>query len=414
MGEQKLLLLKYGEIALKGKNRPHFERALRENVAAALGAAGRGGREAARTSGAEAQAGPRVRALHGRLLVDLGSGADEGEVARLARAAAKVFGLVGVAPARQVPLDLEAITRAAIDLAREAVEAEQVATFKLEVKRANKAFPATSPEVSRLVGRRVLEEVPGLAVDVHEPELRLGVEIREDGAYLYGREIPGPGGLPVGISGRAIALISGGIDSPVAIWMAMKRGLVTVPLHFWSFPFTGERARQKVVDLCGVLGTWGPLPDLLVCPFTEIQTAIRDRCPEELRVTLMRRMMMRIATRLARKERALAVVTGESLGQVASQTIESLAAIEAVTDLPVLRPLIGLDKEEIIARARAIGTFDLSTLPYEDCCTLFVPARPAIRPAVAQAQAAERNLDVGSLVERAVAGVERVGQGRAF
>ncbi len=387
-GEQ-LLLLKYGEIGLKGKNRPHFERTLVRNVTEALKRAG------ARVT---------VTTLRGRLIATLGHDTSEAEAARLAETAARVFGLVGVARAVRTPLDLGSLTAAAVGAAREAVVAG-ARTFKLEVRRPNKGFSLTSPEVARAAGQTVADSVPGLSVDVHEPDVRIGVEIRDDAVYVYGRETPGPGGLPVGTSGRAIALISGGIDSPVAIWMAMKRGLSVVPLHFWSYPFTGERARQKVIDLCGVLGTWGLRRDLLVCPFTEIQTAIRDRCPEELRVTVMRRMMMRVATALAGAEHALAIVTGESLGQVASQTIESLAAIQAVTDLPVLRPLIGLDKEEIISRARAIGTFDLSTLPYEDCCTLFVPARPRIKPTLAEAEAAERNLDGDGLVARALTGV---------
>ncbi len=404
--ERRLLLVKYGEIALKGRNRPGFERTLMRNVRQALERAG---------------ARPSIRTMMGRFAVNLEPGAGEDEARRLAEAAARVFGVVGVAPALRVPLDPEAIAAAAVAVAREAAGSpaglaagaagpgSARTTFKLEVRRPNKAYPETSPEVAKIVGRRVLDEVPGLAVDVHEPDLRIGIEIRDDGAYLYGREMPGPGGLPVGVSGRAVALISGGIDSPVAIWMAMKRGVTVVPLHFWSYPFTGERARQKVVDLCRVLGGWGPLPDLLVCPFTEIQTAIRDNCPEELRVTLMRRMMMRVATRVAEGEGALAIVTGESLGQVASQTLESLVVIEAVAGPPVLRPLIGLDKEEIIARARAIGTFELSTLPYEDCCTLFVPAHPRTRPTAEEAERAEKALDVEELVRKAVAGIERAG-----
>ncbi len=419
-----LLLLKYGEIGLKGGNRPHFERALVRNVTEALKAVG-----AARVAGAARAAGVvgemgsraeaqavrghrpafRVGTLRGRLIVSLPPGTSEVEDSRLAGAAARVFGVVGVARARKVPLEMGSLTEAVIDTAREAADAG-AKTFKLEVRRPNKAFPLPSPEVASSAGRSVLDSVPGLGVDVHEPDVRIGVEIRDDAVYVYGREIPGPGGLPVGTSGRAVALVSGGIDSPVAIWMAMKRGLAVLPLHFWSFPFTGERARQKVIDICGVLGGWGLRAGLVVCPFTEIQTAVRDRCPESLRVTIMRRMMMRVATQLARAEGALAIVTGESLGQVASQTVESLAAIEAVTDLPVLRPLIGLDKEEIITRARAIGTFDLSTLPYEDCCTLFVPARPRIKPAIAEAEAAEAALDVEALVARAVAGSAPAGR----
>jgi thiamine biosynthesis protein ThiI len=386
-----LLLIKYGEIALKGKNRPKFQRVLERNLRQAL----RG-------------VGPfHLRSLQGRLVVEVGAEIGPEGLERMVQAASRVFGLVGVARASQAALDIEAIADQAVAIATEAVGAG-ARTFKVEVKRPNKGFPLQSSEIATTVGYRVLQAVPGLTVDVHEPELRIGIEIREDGAYLYGRETPGPGGLPLGTSGRAVALISGGIDSPVAIWMAMKRGLVTVPLHFWSYPFTGERAKQKVVDLCEVLRSWGLGPRLLVCPFTEIQTAIRDRCPEELGVTIMRRMMLRVATRVAGDEAALAIVTGESLGQVASQTLESLATIEAVTDLPVLRPLIGLDKEEIIGRARSIGTYDLSILPYEDCCTLFVPAHPRIKPTCEEAEAAETALDMEGLLVRAVEGIERV------
>jgi len=402
---KRLLLLKYGEVALKGKNRPLFERALNRNLSGALGRAlsgapGAGDRDVSRSV--------EVRHVHGRFYADLGLDVDALTARRLAEAAARVFGIVGVAAARRVPLDLESITVAAIGVVREVKTARPVRTFKLEVRRANKTFPLGSPEIATIVGRRVLEEVPGVAVDVHEPDLRVGIEVRDDAAYLYGDELPGPGGLPVGTSGRAVALISGGIDSPVAMWMAMKRGLVTVPLHFWSYPFTGERARQKVVDLCSVLAGWGPLPDLLVCPFTDIQTQIRDRCPEALRITLMRRMMMRVAARVAGREEALAVVTGESLGQVASQTLESLATIEAVIQLPVLRPLIGLDKEEIVARARSIGTYDISTLPYADCCTLFVPSHPRTKPSRREAESAEKALEIDRLVGDAVAGIQTV------
>lgn len=399
---RQLILVKYGELALKGKNRPEFERVLARNLGRALELAGAGRRGVA--------GGFRLRTLTGRMIVELGEGTDEAQAERLLEAAARVFGVVGVAPARPAALDPAAdeIGRVAVDLARAAVASGSVTTFKVEVKRPNKGYPLKSPEVAARVGRRVQDAVHGLEVDVHQPELRLMVEIRDDGAYLYGRERPGPGGLPVGTSGKVIALLSGGIDSPVAVWMAMKRGVVTVPLHFWSFPFTGERAREKVVELCRVLGGWGLRRDLLVCPFTELQTAIRDQCPEELRVTIMRRMMLRIATRVAAAEGALGLVTGESLGQVASQTLESLGTIEAVTGLPVLRPLVGLDKEEIIQRARAIGTFEISTLPYEDCCTLFVPAHPRTRPTPAEAEDGEASLDIEGLIARAVAGIERI------
>jgi len=407
---RRVLLVKYGELALKGKNRPNFEKALVRNVRRALARADAQAGDAGAREGSVRRTGGslEVRKTAGRLIVDVGEAGGEVRLSRLARAAARVFGTVGVAPSYRTGLDLEEITAAARAAAGEAVLSGRARTFKVEVKRPNKTFPLTSPEVARLVGAGVLEAVPGLSVDLHEPDFRVGVEIRSDGAYVYGSEIAGPGGLPVGTGGKAVALISGGIDSPVAIWMAMKRGLVTVPLHFWSYPFTSERARQKVVDLCRALSEWGPLPDLRVCAFTEVQAAIRDTCPEPLRVTVMRRMMVRIAAGLARREGAPALVTGESLGQVASQTLESLAVIEAVSERPILRPLIALDKEEIIERARAIGTYDISIQPYEDCCTLFVPPHPRTRPSLEEAEKAEEGLDVEGLVARTVKGIEAV------
>ena len=281
-------------------------------------------------------------------------------------------------------------------------------TFKVETRRPNKAFPLTSPELSRTLGAHVLQSLPGLSVDVHKPDVILNVEVRQEGAFLYSRTIPGLGGLPVGASGKGFLLLSGGIDSPVAGFLALKRGVAVEGLHFHSYPFTTERSKEKVIELGRILGQYtgrGQFP-LWICHFTEIQKAIQGVPFPSLRITIMRRFMLRIAAQLAQSHKAYALITGESLGQVASQTMESIFTINAVTNMPVYRPLIGLDKEEIVEIARRIGTYETSILPYEDCCTVFVPRNPATRPTVDQALEAESYLDVEGLVAEAIAKTE--------
>lgn len=375
-----LILVRYGEIGLKGENRPYFEQRLVRNLRAAL----------------EPLPGARVTRGYGRLFVDP-AGATDQALARLQR----VFGVVGLHPAVETALELDEILQAAVRL----VAAEpRPATFKVEARRTNKQFALNSMELNRQVGAHVLRQVEGLAVDVHRPQIRLRLEVREKGAYLYVRDVPGPGGLPVGVGSPALLLLSGGIDSPVAGWYTLKRGVPVRAVHFESPPFTSPRALQKVQDLAAVLAGWGGPITLYVVPFTRIQTEIRRHVPPEFGVTIMRRMMFRIAERLAARDGLVALVTGESLGQVASQTLESMATINDVVRLPVLRPLIGLDKGEIIARAEQIGTYEISIRPYEDCCTLFVPDHPVTQPTRHQAEAAEANLDVSALVDEALAG----------
>jgi len=376
----RLYLASYGEIALKGGNRPFFLRRLLRNIEEALEGLGE----------------VWVRERFGRILVR--AGAEEEEVlARLCR----VFGITSVSPAWAVPWDVEEIARAARSLVEEAVTRDSPSTFKVETRRADKRFPMTSMELNARIGAYLREQFPQLRVRLEDPDLVISIEIRQE-AYLYSRRLPGPGGLPVGTGGRALALISGGIDSPVAAWMAAKRGLEVIPVHFHAFPFTSERSKEKVLEICRILSAWtGPLK-VWVVHFTEIQRAIQLHAPEDLRVILMRRMMMRLAERIARREGALAIVTGESLGQVASQTLESIAAIEAATGLPVLRPLIGFDKAEITARAREIGTYAVSILPYEDCCSLFLPAHPRTRPDLQEVVAGEASLPIERLLEEAL------------
>jgi len=387
----RVVLVRYGELGLKGKNRPFFEQKLMDHMRRATAELGR----------------PWIRKTYGRFFVTFREGqADPGRLDQVIGRLQRVFGIVGLSPAVRVPLDLDAIYRAA-----ERVVTEHLAVlgrrdgevpFKVRGHRANKQFPHTSMDLNRLVGAYLLRQVPGLKVDVHRPEIEVAVEVREDAAYCYSRDLPGPGGLPVGSSGRALLLLSGGIDSPVAGWMGLKRGLDLDAVHFHSFPFTSERSLEKVEDLCRVLATWSGGVTLHVVHFTEVQRAIQQAGPPELGITLMRRMMVRIAERIARREKLLALVTGESLGQVASQTLESIGVIEAVTALPVLRPLIGLDKAEIVRLAERIGTLDISNRPYEDCCALFVPRHPSTRPRSQAVEAAEAALDVEALVQGAV------------
>lgn len=376
---ERVVLVRYGEIGLKGANRPAFVAQLVRNLRAAL-------------------PGLRVENRFDHLVVR--DGDTRSVVDRLGR----TFGVASSSPALEVAADLEAIEAAARTLVAER-EPQPGTTFKVETRRRDKTFPLTSPEVDRELGRRLLAHFPGLVARMKDPQLHVRVDIREL-AYVYTEVYPGPGGLPVGTGGRAVALLSGGIDSPVAMWMVAKRGVQLTPVHFHAPPFTSERSKQKVVRLVEVLSEWcGPM-DLWVVPFAHVQRAIRQRVEEPLWTVAMRRVMMRVAQRVAERVGALALVTGESLGQVASQTLEALAAIEAATRLPVLRPLVGMDKREITALAQRIGTYDVSVLPYEDCCTLFVPRRPRTRPTLEEAERAEASLDVEALVEEALAGAE--------
>ncbi|MDI3256121.1 MAG: tRNA uracil 4-sulfurtransferase ThiI [Kyrpidia sp.] len=389
----RLLLLREGETALKGKNRSSFERQFVGNVKAAL----------------RPFPGARVYRADGRALVDVGDHPWE----EVARAVSGVFGLVSLSPVRVSRLDWEDVEEAAVELMHAVVERRAAGspeaapvTFKVESRRAFKEYPLTSPDISRRLGGILLKRVPGLRVDVHQPEAVLSVEVRPEEVYLFAETIPGPGGLPVGVSGKALLLLSGGIDSPVAGWMTMKRGVRLEAVHFYSYPFTSERSRQKVEQLAALLASFGGGVALHVVHFTEIQKAIRMHCPEALTVTIMRRMMVRIAERIAARRRALALVTGESLGQVASQTLESMAAINEAATLPILRPLVAWDKVEIIRLARTIGTYEVSIQPYEDCCTVFAPKNPVTRPKIAKVRRAEAALDVERLVSEAADSAE--------
>lgn len=380
MEPEEVYLLRYAEVGLKAGNREFFERQLARNVLT-------------RVEG-------RLRRPRGRLVLSSSLSREE-----VLGTLSRVFGLSSFSPALETDPALDAIRQAAFRLVGEEV-AEGRGSFKVEVSRADKGFPLTSPELARMLGAEILGHFPGLRVDVHRPEFVLGVELREGRAFLFTRWFPGPGGLPVGSGGRAFLLLSGGIDSPVAGWLGMKRGLSLEALHFWSPPYTSEQARDKVVELCRRLAVWGGLRALRVIRFTSCQEEIYRKAPARLGVILMRRFMLRIAEELARREGILALVTGENLGQVASQTLESMYAIGKATSLLVLRPLLSWDKAETVELAKRIGTYEVSIQPFDDCCSLFVPRHPATRPDVREVEEAESRLDRDRLVSEALEAVD--------
>ncbi len=383
-----ILLLKLGEIVLKGLNRKSFEQKLMGNIRRRLVPLGKF----------------RVTCLQSTVYVEpLEDGLD---MDAAFEAVQKVFGVVKISRAAACEKDKDAIARLAIDYLRE--DMLRAKSFKVESKRSDKSFPMTSIQLSQYVGGELAEAYPNCAVDVHDPELVVNLEIRDLAAYVHAQPVNGAGGMPVGSNGVAVTLLSGGIDSPVSTYMIAKRGVRLIPVHFFSFPYTSQQAKEKVVELTRLLTAWCGRMTLEVVPFTHIQEEIRDKCPEEYFTLIMRRFMMRIAERIALANGARAIVTGENLGQVASQTMEAMASTQAVLRLPVLQPLIGLDKEEIVQLSRKIGTFETSILPYEDCCTVFTPRHPRTRPTVAEVEAAESALDVEALVEEALQGVERI------
>lgn len=382
-----ILLIKNGELALKGLNRHTFEEALMRNLRYRLQRAGHFSLRCAQST-----------------IVIAPKDADA-DLDEACDCVSRVFGIAGFSRARVAEKELSAIQAAAVEQLGAALSACR--TFKVESKRSDKSFPLTSPQISREVGAYILERFPHLRVDVHHPDLQVTVEVRDFAAYVHGDQLPGAGGMPVGTGGRAMVLISGGIDSPVAAYMMAKRGVKLTAVHFASPPYTGERAEQKVVTLLERVSRYAGGMSMLVVPFTHIQEEIRRACPEQYFTLIMRRFMMRIAQKLARQEECGALITGESLGQVASQTIPAMAVTDTLAELPVFRPLIGMDKEEIVTVARKIDTFDVSILPYEDCCTVFTPRHPDTRPKLRLVEAAEAALDTDALVEEAVAGVRR-------
>ena len=384
MNQQEIFLLKLGEVVLKGLNRRSFEDKLMSNV-----------RRRLRHYGSF-----QVYIRQSTIYVE-----PQGDTCALEgawSACKQVFGIAAVARAVPCEKTVEAIVETAKTYLRDAFASAR--SFKVESRRADKTFRLNSIQISQAVGGDLAEAFPNVAVDVHNPDLTVFVEIREKAAYVHGASEPGAGGLPVGMGGHAVSLLSGGIDSPVSSWMMARRGVQLEMVHFVSPPYTSQQAQDKVLELARQLTAYCGRMLVHIVPFTEIQEEIRRSCPEEYFTLIMRRFMMRIAEAVAKKAGAKALVTGESLGQVASQTMMALGVTEDVTTMPVLRPLIGMDKVEIIRIARDIGTFDTSILPYEDCCTVFTPRHPATRPDLEAVRTAEAALDVEGLVAKALAG----------
>ena len=383
-----MILLKQGEIVLKGLNKRSFEQKLLSNIRRRLKGLGEFD----------------VYCVQSTVYVEPKD--DEADLDAAFESLQKVFGVVSLSRAAACEKDKDAIV--ALAKAYLADDMRAAKSFKVETKQSDKSFPMTSIQISQYVGGELAEAFPDTAVDVHNPELTVHVEIRDYAAYVHAAPTPGAGGMPVGSNGRAVTLLSGGIDSPVSTYMIAKRGVKLIPVHFFSFPYTSELAKQKVIELAQLLTDYCGSMTIEIVPFTHIQEEIRAKCPEEYFTLVMRRFMMRIATRIADANGCKAIVTGENLGQVASQTMEAMACTQAVTPLPVLQPLIGMDKEEIVTVARKIGTFNTSILPYEDCCTVFTPRHPKTRPTVAELEEVELALDVDGLVDEAVRGIERV------
>lgn len=379
---KEIILAKYGEIALKGLNKNTFEDLLIKNIKRRLKPLG------------------NFDYVRQQSTIYIQSADENADLDMVMDKLATVFGVAAICKAAVLEKDFEKICSGAYEYLEDTLTYAR--TFKVEAKRADKRFPMKSPEICMELGGRLLEKFPHLKVDVKNPEITVTVEIRDTNAYVHAVKIQGAGGLPVGSSGKAMLLVSGGIDSPVAGYMMAKRGIHISAVHFVSPPYTSERARIKVEQLCEKLtGYCGNIAFFCV-PFTEIQEAIKDNCPEEYFTIIMRRLMMEIAQKLADKDDCLALITGESVGQVASQTLKAIACTDAVCRMPVFRPLIGMDKTEIVAISRKIDTFDISIQPYEDCCTVFTPKHPKTKPSVEEIENAQNAFDFSKMIKKAI------------
>ena len=385
---KEIFLLKLGEIVLKGANKRQFESRLRQNVR-------------------------RRMKLYGNFDVYLMQSTvyvepmDENcDVDGAWEACRSIFGVVSLCRCRPCEKNLDAIFDAVESYLGDDLDCAK--SFKVESKRSDKLFPMTSIQISQAIGGRLAEAHPHVEVDVKHPDYTVFVEIRDLAAYVHGPAEPGAGGLPTGVGGRAMVLLSGGIDSPVAAYMIAKRGVEIEAVHFFSYPYTSQLAKDKVVELARLVTKYTGKMTVNVVSFTEIQEAIRDNCPEEFFTLIMRRFMMEISMRIAKHDGCGALITGENLGQVASQTMEAMAVTGAVVDIPVFMPLIGFDKEEIVTVARKIGTLETSILPYEDCCTVFTPKHPKTKPTIGQLLNAEKSLDREALIQRAMENIEKI------
>ena len=389
MKDQFTLIVRCGEVALKGLNKPYFERMLADRIRKVT----------------KAYEGISVVRSEGLIFVRGGAHHD---VEKVMADISKVFGVASISPAMEVESDMEKIGEAAVEFMLDLIERKGVKTFKVEAKRADKSFPVKSPDIGKQIGAKVLIGCKVLKVDVHRPEAQLFIDVRKDKTYIFEQKLSGFGGLPLGTNGKGLVLLSGGIDSPVAAWMMAKRGMLIEALHFHSYPYTSERAQEKVEELARIVAGYTGNFNLHVINLLPIQEAIVANCPEGETTLLVRRFMMKIAERVAKDRSCMMLITGENLGQVASQTAEALVVTDQSVSMPVMRPLIAMDKVEIMDRAREIGTYETSILPYEDCCTVFLPKHPKTKPKLEDILASESLLEAEALIEKALEGREVV------
>lgn len=378
------ILIRYGELGLKGKNMKMFISRLKQNIEEKL-------RSFSNVS---------VQSTRSRIFIMLNGEAPEPIIEKCQQ----VFGIYSMSLAIKVENTQEAIEAGALF----ALENSDAKTFKVVTKRANKQYPIQSQEMNQLLGAHLLRSTEGITVDVHEPDVEVKVEIRNNATYIMSDVVKGLGGLPVKTAGKSLLLLSGGIDSPVAGYLAMKRGVEIEAVHFHSPPFTSERAKQKVLDLAKKLTVYGHSITVHLVPFTNVQQEISKQIPDRYSMTVMRRIMMQISETICQKESILSLTTGESLGQVASQTMQSMHTINEVTNYPILRPLVAMDKEEIVNISKEIDTYDISIRPYEDCCTVFVPKAPKTNPSRERVNHYESEADLSEAIEQAIAGIEKV------
>lgn len=383
---KEIILLKYGEIALKGLNKNSFESIMIKNIKYRLKKVG------------------KFSVTRAQSTVYVEPDEEMNELSEAVEVLKKIFGIASICRVCVCEKDFSDICTQSVEYLENVLPYAR--TFKVTAKRADKSFPMKSPEICNELGGVLLEKFPNLKVDVKNPEITVTVEIRDTNAYVHAENIKGAGGLPVGSSGNALLLLSGGIDSPVAGYMMAKRGIHISAIHYVSPPYTSERARLKVEQLCDKMTDYCGNIAFFCVPFTEIQETIKNNCPEEYFTVIMRRIMMEIAQRIAGQDDCLALITGESVGQVASQTLSAIACTDAVCRMPVFRPLIGMDKTEIVEISRKIDTFDISTLPYEDCCTVFTPKHPKVRPALADVESAQNQFNFEPLIQKAVEDTE--------
>ena len=395
MNERNILIVRAGEVALKGMNKPYFERMLVDRIKANLKKISEVGKDKAID----------IYRHEGLIYIKADK---ELEIEDIIRETVKVFGVASVSKAVEAESNLDAIGAEAVRYMKGLIDSRGVKTFKVEAKRADKNFPVKSPEIGRIIGAKVLVGCKVLKVDVHDPDVLLKVDVRHDVSYIYDSKVNGLGGLPLGTNGKGMTLLSGGIDSPVATWMMAKRGMMIEAVHYHSYPYTSDRAREKVIELAQIVSQYTGKFKMHVINLLPIQEEIVKNCPEEETTIHVRRFMMRIAERLAKEAECQALITGEDLGQVASQTAEALVVTDSVVTMPVFRPLIGMDKIEIMDRAQEIGTYEKSIEPYEDCCTVFLPRHPATKPRLEKILESESRLDVDALVEAAIASQEIV------